>query len=228
MRLVFSWTYLQTKDMTSSRDPKRHAPLILIGLIALNILIELGLTAADHGLIGTTRWRALAYQYGAFWAGLLHNWRPNYEAQPWGMFVSYAVLHGGMMHLIGNMLVLWGLGRIVLLRLGSGRFVLLYLLSALGGALCFGLLSTSAQPMVGASGALFGLLGAWQYWRYARRRHEGKSLWPVWQVLLGLIFLNLLMWVALKGLVAWETHLGGFIAGWAGAALLGRRAHASV
>ena len=125
---------------------------------------------------------------------------------------------GGLLHLIGNMLVLWGLGRVVMLRLGTGRFLVLYFASAIGGALCFGILTTSAQPMVGASGALFGLLGAWQYWRYALRRQRGQSLWPVWQAVLGLVLLNVVMWVALKGLVAWETHLGGFLAGWACAA----------
>ncbi|MEO0566840.1 MAG: rhomboid family intramembrane serine protease, partial [Pseudomonadota bacterium] len=214
--------------MTSSCDPREHALLILIGLIALNILIELTLVAADHGLIGSTRWRALAYQNGAFWAGLLHNWRPNYAAQPWVMFLSYSFLHGGLLHLIGNMLVLWGLGRVVMLRLGTGRFLVLYFVSAIGGALCFGLLSNSPQPMVGASGALFGLLGAWQAWRYVLRRRRGQSLWPVWQAVLGLVLLNVVMWVALKGLVAWETHLGGFIAGWICAALIGGRAQPSV
>lgn len=201
---------------------------MLLWLIALTSLIELTLAAADYGLIGSTRWRALAYQNGAFWAGLLHNWRPNYAAQPWVMFLSYAFLHGGMLHLLGNMLVLWGLGRVVMLRLGTGRFLALYFASAIGGALCFGVLSNSPQPMVGASGALFGLLGAWQYWRYALRRQRGQSLWPVWQAVLGLVLLNLLMWVALRGLVAWETHLGGFLAGWAVAAFMGRGSRSSV
>ncbi len=208
--------------MTSSRNIPRVLPQVLLWLIALNILIELTLVAADQGLIGSTRWRALAYQNGAFWAGLLHNWRPNYVAQPWTMFLSYSFLHGGLLHLIGNMLVLWGLGRVVMLRLGTGRFLVLYFVSAIGGALCFGLLSNSPQPMVGASGALFGLLGAWQAWRTALRRRRGQSLWPVWQAVLGLVLLNVIMWIALKGLVAWETHLGGFVAGWACAAAFQR------
>ena len=45
---------------------------------------------------------------------------------------------------------------------------------------------------------------------------------PVWWTLLGLVILNLLLWIALEGLLAWQTHLGGFAAGWLGAALLAR------
>lgn len=191
-------------------------------LIAVNVVIELTLSAADAGLVGSTRWRALAYQDGAFWAGLLHGWQPNYPAQPWTMFLSYAVLHGGLVHLAGNMLVLWGLGRILQLRLGTAGFLAIYLLSAIGGALAFGLLTRSPQPMVGASGALFGLVGAWQYWRWSRRRRAGRSLWPVWQTLAWLAGFNLLFWVLLDGLLAWQTHLGGFVTGWLAAVALDR------
>lgn len=191
-------------------------------LIAVNVVIELTLSAADAGLVGSTRWRALAYQDGAFWAGLLHGWQPNYPAQPWTMFLSYAVLHGGLVHLAGNMLVLWGLGRILRLRLGTAGFLAIYLLSAIGGALAFGLLTRSPQPMVGASGALFGLVGAWQYWRWSRRRRAGRSLWPVWQTLAWLAGFNLLFWVLLDGLLAWQTHLGGFVTGWLAAVALDR------
>lgn len=192
----------------------------IIGLIAVNVGIELVLAAADAGLVGSPRWRAIAYQNGAFWAGLLHGWRPNYAAQPWLMFLSYSVLHGGLVHLAGNMLILWGLGRTLCLRLGTAGFLAVYILSAAGGALCFGLLSHSPQPMVGASGALFGLAGTWQYWRWSRRRRAGRSLWPVWQAVIGLAVLNAVVWALLGGLLAWQTHLGGFITGWIVAAAI--------
>jgi membrane associated rhomboid family serine protease len=205
------------------RSRPTHVPRLgaaIVTLIVVNVGIELTLAAADAGLIGSARWRAIAYQNGAFWAGLLHGWRPNYPAQPWLMFLSYAVLHGGMIHLAGNMLILWGLGRILRLRIGPAGFFAVYILSAVGGALCFGLLSQSPQPMVGASGALFGLVGCWQYWRWSLRRRAGRSLWPVWQALGWLVLLNAVFWVILDGLLAWETHLGGFVAGWLTAAAL--------
>ena len=172
------------------------------------------MAAADAGLIGTRLWRGIAYQNGAFWAGLLSNWRPNYPLQPGMMFITYAFLHGGFWHLAGNMASLIFLNGALSGRLGQGALVLVYLASALGGALLFGLLTQSPAPMVGASGALFGLAGAWQYWERHDLVRLGRRGWPVWRTLLGLIFLNLLMWWLQDGSLAWEAHLGGFASGW--------------
>lgn len=207
----------------SSRQPPplMSRSFAAIGLIiGLSVLIEGVLFAADHGWIGSPRWRGIAYQNGAFWAGLLHGWRPNYTAQPWVMFLSYAGLHGGVWHLLGNMLTLAILAQILATYISQRRIVVLYALSAIGGALCFGLLTRSPQPMVGASGALFGLVGAWQYYRWTELRRAGHSRWPVWQTLLGLVLMNIIMWITLDGLLAWETHLGGCITGAVGAACL--------
>lgn len=193
---------------------------VILWLIGLNVAVEGLLQAADHGGIGSTRWRSLAYQYGAFWDGLLHNWRPNYTGQPWLMFLSYALLHGGIGHLLGNMITLVILGRRVVTRLGSARFLLLYHLSAIGGGAVFGVLARSPQPMVGASGALFGLAGAILLWEHRDRKRAGQPTGPVWAVLAGLLLLNLLIWYLSDGLLAWQTHLGGGLAGALCAALL--------
>jgi membrane associated rhomboid family serine protease len=188
---------------------------VLAGLILTCGLIELILQGADHGLWGQAYWRQLAYQNGGFWAGLLRDWRPNYALQPATMFVTYAFLHSGPGHLAGNMLGLWVLGQVALARLRPAGFLWLYLVSVLGGGLGFGLLSASAQPMVGASGALFGLAGAWAAWDWQAARASGGRIWPVLAAILALTLLNLLFWLAAGGLLAWETHLGGFVAGWA-------------
>lgn len=202
--------------------PPHRGRQALILLIVLTCLPELAMTGADLGLWGSPRWRWLGYQYGAFWAGLLHGWLPNYPGQAVAMFATHAVLHGGMLHLVSNMAVLWGLGRVLAQRMGAKRFLALYAASALGGGAGFGLLTSSPQPMVGASGALFGLVGALKYADWRRRRARGASLRPLVRDIAGLAFLNLVMWWALSGLLAWETHLGGFIGGWACAAALAR------
>ena len=206
----------------ADRRTPRPGNSVFLALICLNILVELILQAADAGLVGSSRWRALAYQYGAFWAGLLHGWQPNYSAQPATMFFSYAFLHAGLWHLATNMLVLWGLGLALIRQIGQRALLGLYLVSALGGGLGFGLLSTSPQPMVGASGAIFGLIGVWKHQEWRQRRARSQPLWPLWRSLAGFLALNVLMWALLSGQLAWETHLGGFIAGWAGSALLTR------
>lgn len=187
------------------------------------ILVELVLQAADLGLIGSPLWRSLAYQYGAFWPGLLQGWQPNYAVQPAAMFVTYAFLHGGFWHLIGNMLALVALGRIAAAQVGQKAFVLIYAASVLGGAAMFGAITPGPHPAVGASGALFGLAGAWQYWKY---KNTGRSKGRLWHLILGighLVALNAVLWVFLHGALAWQTHLGGYLAGWTIAVLLACR-----
>lgn len=196
-----------------------HAGLLAV-LLACTA-VELALQGADLGLWGSPRWRALAYQNGGFWIGLLGDWQPNYAAQPLAMFASYGFLHAGAAHLAVNMITLASLGAAVAARAGQRGFLALYALSVLGGAAGFALLSQAAQPMVGASGALFGLAGALVAWDWRDRRAGGETLWPVLRALALLGLLNLVMYWALDGRLAWETHLGGFLAG-AGWGLLRR------
>lgn len=206
----------------SSRQPDRSwrpAPVVLVFFV-IACAVEMLLQASDFGLIGTTRWRSLAYQNGAFWVGLLDNWRPNYPTQPWLMFVTYQGLHAGFAHLAGNMLVLLIIGHIVVQRVGQLWFATIYIVSGIGGALAFALLSDSAQPMVGASGALFGLVGAWKWQDWFFNSQKGFSRRSLIVDVFGLILLNILLWVVQNGQLAWETHLGGFLTGWLVATLV--------
>jgi len=194
----------------------RLAPYwVLIAILLICTLIEVVLQGADFGLWGSPRWRGLAYQNGGFWRGLLDNWRPNYAGQPVLMFATYGFLHGGFLHLLVNMITLASLGRLVIERVGQARFAAIYALSLLGGAAGFAALSSAVQPMVGASGALFGLIGVLTGWEYAARRLAREGVGPVLRVVGLLIGLNAVMYWAMDGRLAWETHLGGFLAGWA-------------
>jgi rhomboid protease GluP len=203
-------------------DQLRSWSAILI--IVLCIVPELALQGADWGVWGSARWRPLSYQNGAFWAGLLQGWQPNYAAQPYTMFVTYAFLHAGAAHLVVNMITLFSLGGEIARRAGQSHMLLIYGASILGGAIGFGLLGTVVQPMVGASGALFGLAGAWVTWDVWAALRASPSLktlafallWPV----TFLVGLNLVMLWATGGKLAWETHLGGCLAGSLTAAML--------
>lgn len=210
----------QQADSQGDVPPGRLAPVVLaIALVC--IVVELALVGADRRMFGSPLWRSLAYQYGAFWPGLLHDWVPNYAAQPVAMFVSYAFLHSGLGHLAGNMVTLLALGEIAVERVGQRGFVLIYVASALAGGACYGAL-TAAQPMVGASGALFGLAGAWVVWSYFDAAPGRARLWALLRMSLGLTGLNIALWYILDGALAWQTHLGGFVAGAVMALLLAR------
>lgn len=76
----------------------------------------------------------------------------------WWQFITHAFLHGGIIHLLVNMVGLWFAGRIVERVLGTGRFLVLYGVSIVGGALAQILLTGGGVPLIGASGAVCGVL----------------------------------------------------------------------
>lgn len=198
----------------------KRGVLCLVVLAVVLVLIEgsllLGALVGGRG----EALRSLALEYGAFWPGLLYDWVPNYAGQSWAMFLTYGFFHGGPVHLVVNLITLFSLGRIVIARAGVAKFAVLYLAAMVGGAVVFGLLAQGPQPMVGASGALFGLAGSVLAWDYLDRFSESLPLWPVGRAVVLLLALNLVLWWAMDGLLAWQTHLGGFLAGWVMAMLL--------
>lgn len=193
-------------------------PCTVIGVIVvLTCGLEFLMVASDLGLTGSVRWRSLVLQYGGFWPGLMRDWQPNFGSQPWTMFFSYSVLHAGFMHLLGNMLMLLWIGQGLVARTGQIGFALLWLCSALGGAMMFGALTSTPTPMVGASGCVFGLIGAVVVFDYILPGKYAKAL----GITLTLVVLNIVMLVVEGGLLAWQTHLGGYLTGALAAFVLG-------
>jgi membrane associated rhomboid family serine protease len=192
-------------------------------IVTICVAVEAVLVLADLGLLGNPRLRQKAYEWAGFWPGLLQGWQPNYPGQGAVMFFTYGFLHGGPLHLIVNMITLRSLGYAVLDRVGAWGFAGLYGASLLGGAAGFGLIAETFRPMVGASGALFGLAGGLLAWNYVDRFTFREALWPVARVALFLVAMNVAMWWALDGQLAWQTHLGGFLVGWIVALLIDPR-----
>lgn len=87
------------------------------------------------------------------------------------------------------------------------------------------MLATTDAPAVGASGALFGLLGIWICWGYLDRRHYGEGMSEIIRALSILLIYNVAFWFLLGGRLAWETHLGGFVTGWVIALYWGRQVY---
>jgi len=134
--------------------------------------------------------------------------------RPWTL-VTYMFLHGGFMHLLFNMLALFFFGPRLAMRLGSRRFVTLYFVSGVAGAL----LSIPFSPrtaIVGASGAVFGvLLGFARYW--PRERIWIWAVLPVESRVLVIVMTALSLYGGFGGMqdgVAHFAHLGGFVGGY--------------
>jgi membrane associated rhomboid family serine protease len=136
--------------------------------------------------------------------------------------VTSMFLHGGFMHLAGNMLFLWVLGDNVEDALGHKRFAAFYLLAGIAAALTHALTDPSSRvPMIGASGAISGVIGAYLVLHPKARIKVLISYFLVWlpaYVVLGgwigLQFLSAAMDTGgTGGGVAWWAHIGGFFAG---------------
>jgi len=199
--------------LLSRSRPGVFGSILLVVVIAACVVLEGLAQASDLGLlVGGVR--RTFYGYGAFWPGLFVDWRPNFPGQQVTMFFSYAFLHGGLLHLALNMVTLWSLGTAVIERNGPANFLLIYFAAMLAGAATYAVLTTSGLPMVGASGALFGLAGALLAALWADQPTLRSALLLAGRGVLLLVALNAAMYVALAGRLAWETHLGGFLGGW--------------
>jgi membrane associated rhomboid family serine protease len=184
--------------------PSRTVPVVTIGLIAANALVFLfQLSLPDRSL------RALFYTYGLVPA-----------AFAWPTLFTSMFLHAGWLHIIANMWFLWIFGDNVEDRMGHGRYLVFYLLCGVAAALGQSVIDPeSSKPMVGASGAIAGVMGAY-FVLYPRSRI--LTLLPIFFFIQivevpAVVFLGL--WFAFQlfsgvGSVAAHSQVGG-VAVWA-------------
>ena len=205
----------------------RRLPIVTWLLIALNVVIfmyEIGLHPA--GLEGLVR------TWGLVPVRLLA--RPQAE---WITILTSMFLHGGWIHILSNMWILMIFGDNVEERMGGVRYLTFYLLSGLAaGLLQSFLMPASDEPMIGASGAIAGMLGAYLIlFPHARV----ASLVPILFIFtvihvpatlfLLLWFVSQLFsgWLSLGGAggsgVAWWAHVGGFVFGLLAVSVFARR-----
>jgi membrane associated rhomboid family serine protease len=205
-------------------NPTRIKPVFTVGIIATCVLVF-----GYQFSLGPKAGQAFVYQYGAIPAVIfgLESLPPQIQMIPTSFsLITSMFLHGGIMHLVGNMLYLWIFGNNIEDAMGHGRFLLFYLICGVVAAMSHALTDAgSVVPMIGASGAISGILGAY------------LLLYPRAQVLvlIPLGFFTRLMyipagfvlgfWFLLQlisgsvtvgqggGGVAWFAHIGGFLAG---------------
>lgn len=208
-------------------------PIVTAGLIGACVVMYLWQSS-----LGPRADAAIALSLGMVPAVLFGHAQlpPALQLVPaWLTPVTCMFLHGGWLHLGGNMLYLWIFGRGVESALGAGRYIALYLLCGVIAALTQAFVSpTSTVPMIGASGAIAGVLGA--YLILYPRSNVVVFLWIIILVrlltvpaviLLGLWFLLQLLSASAVSAgeagVAFWAHVGGFLAGILLVLLLHRR-----
>jgi membrane associated rhomboid family serine protease len=209
--------------------PSSGFPFVTIGLIVLNVLVFL--YQASIGMGSERAAEAFIMEFGAVPCRVTGACAvPGDFPPPIATIFTSMFMHGGLFHVAGNMLYLWIFGDNVEDTLGHGRFLLFYLLSGVAAAAAQIVMNPDSRvPMVGASGAVSGVLGAYLIlFPYARvlvllifgfffrivRWPAAIVLgfWIVVQFLNGLITVSVAAGGAAGG-TAWFAHIGGFLAG---------------
>jgi membrane associated rhomboid family serine protease len=177
-------------------------------LIAINVAVFL-VNLAQGGSLGRTGGEL--FEDGALIGyGIYPDGTPiGVGDGEWWRLITSAFLHGSIIHLGFNMLMLWWIGAPIEAAIGRGRFLMLYLVSGLAGSAGALLLSNPNQITVGASGAIFGLLGAALVFERQRNYILGGSA-------LSIIVLNLVLTFAIPNI-----SIGGHVGGLAGGAAAG-------
>ena len=198
-------------------NPTLNKPIItyfLIGACVVIFLIQLTTQTYKSG--------QLFYSYGLIPSVLMgHNQLPLdlYAVPAYLTILTSMFMHGGFMHLIGNMLYMWIFADNIEDNLGPRNFLIFYLLSGVGAAMTQVLIDTQSQiPMVGASGAIGGVLGA-----YLINHPKAKVLVLIpfgffsqlikIKALYVLGFWFILQFISSGGGVAYAAHIGGFVTG---------------
>lgn len=210
--------------------PTRTVPFVTVSLIAANVLAflyQLSLEATgDPAAVAAAQ--AFVFEFGLIPCRLTGACvGPGDFPSPVITIFTSMFLHGGLFHIAGNMLYLWIFGNNVEDTLGHGRFLLFYLLAGVAAALTQTAVGpTSKVPMVGASGAVSGILAAYLllfpyasvltlvtfgfFIRIVRiPAMIVLGFWIVVQLLNGLVTFG----AGDRGGVAWFAHIGGFLAG---------------
>jgi membrane associated rhomboid family serine protease len=201
-------------------NPTAIFPFVTVGIISLNIAVFL------WELISPSNEQQIVFSYGA----IPHNLMTLERGQPIHPLTSVfssMFIHGGFFHILGNMLYLWIFGDNIEDRIGHIRFFLFYLMAGLVAAYAHAITDPSSQiPMVGASGAISGVLGAYLimfpqarvrtilffgfFWQIVRvPALIVIGFWAIIQLLNGIIAQGVLA----QGGVAWFAHIGGFLFG---------------
>ena len=181
---------------------KSDQPRVTISLIMINLVIWLLQVIPGSTLTSTL-----------FYAPLLT------VIEPWRM-ITAGFVHStdSFWHILLNIYSIYIFGRVIEPMLGPVRFLVLYLVSIFGGSAMVLWLSEPVVPVVGASGAFFGLMGAYLIMLRAIGDNSG--------LLVGLIAVNLAFGFLVPG-ISWQGHLGGLLAGMAVTAVYARTRYKS-
>lgn len=177
--------------------------ILCCALQALTILAD---------LLGYPILRQALVIFGGFWSAIVWAGHGVFPGQLLSIFVTYGFLHAGLLHLGMNMLSLVALARELNRLIGPRRMALVYAVTQVAAALLFAVMAPDGGPMIGASGAIFGLAGALVGFAAVTGWRRRRPLGQLWRGVAMMVVLNVALTVLMPS-IAWEAHLGGTLAG---------------
>ncbi len=187
-----------------NRGPSFQSTPVVFSLIAINVVIFLA------GMASAQLENDLILNFGAVRERFINGDLIGIATGEWWRALTAAFLHGGTMHILFNMYFLYIFGPRLEQQVGSLTFSGLYLASAAGGSVASYLFGPPAVFGVGASGALFGLFGAWLYAAYRQRGSAAGS--AMFNQLGAILLINLALPLFLPN-IDWRAHVGGLVTG---------------
>ncbi|WP_269584925.1 rhomboid family intramembrane serine protease [Roseibium sp. Sym1] len=198
-----------------------HVPLPYVNLAIIAVTVLIFLVFQDAGEQQAVA--ASSYSFGLIPVVFfdLRDLAPQLQVLPeWTSVVTYAFLHGGFMHLIGNMLFLWVFGDNVEDAMGHLRYLAFYLVCAAAGGLAYAVMDVNSEvPLIGASGAVSGVVAAYlmlhprvKVWVLVLGRIPVR-LTAVWLLGAWILYQVFNAITAADSQVAWIAHIGGLAAG---------------
>lgn len=205
-------------DPDHNASPFNSIPPVVVVLALLIGGVELFFQAANAGLVGgsmgflmrSTAWGNFAFRDEIFeW--MLRN--STYPVEHLWRFVTYPFVHQAAMHAVMACVLLLAIGKFVGERFRSVHVLLIFFVSAVAGALAYGVILDDNRPLVGAYPAVYGLLGAftWVLWIGANGDPVGRL--QAFRLIGFLMGLQLLFQALFGGGFEWVADLSGFVAG---------------
>lgn len=195
-------------------NPTRKFPFVTLSLIATNVFIFLYQFFSPDGLLYYIKQMSLIpYE-------ITHFVSLPFRISPPLTFFTSLFMHGDFFHIAGNMLYLWIFGNNIEDFLGPVRFTMFYLISGISASFVHIIFYPNSKiPVIGASGAISGILGAYLLLYPYARIHTFVFLFFIVKIIQVPAYFFLIFWFFMQiinvgvGGVAWFAHIGGFLFG---------------
>jgi rhomboid protease GluP len=203
-------------------NPVNPVPPVVLALVLVIAGVEGAVSLGAQGFVGGPE--AVGWRFGLIERFAVSPAVLDYalvgETGLWTRFVTYAFVHGSVIHALFAAVLLLALGKFVGEGMGQARTLVVFLVATVLGAVLFALTVGDRQPLYGAYPGVYGLIGAFTYLLWLRLGRAGENRLQAFRMIGVLMGLQLVFGALFGSSPQWVGDVGGFLAGGATAVLL--------